>query len=272
MTTSTVKDIEQEIAGIHDVPTLLRMSQEEDAGPHRRGVLNALQSRIGQVVMESQQDIAPAPANDPAEMRFAGIPSSLPSSISMLSGIQDELVETVEDLFAVEANRALRDEGDTPVTGGSVTHRSTPIVTLYLPTDQGYSPRQVPATNVLMLLRSGWLDRCPDCHRPDCRLNGDLNDCPAVPKRQFAWCPVGRHKRIYDPTPPKGVTVVLDAAADENEIVLDTYSNLPPEARIRARLEQHLFAYHPEEASALGLRPQSPRDRLAGAPQLGAEV
>lgn len=283
----TVAQVEAQIAQVGDVETLLHLSREEADGPHRRGVLNAIQNRIGAVMVERQSGpLAPVdPANavdpyGPAAFRQpeplvpVGAGSPLTTEMMKLAA-NDQVTETTQDIFDLASNQAKRDEQ--AIAAGTITHRSAPLVLLYAPTDHGFVPTTVPAGNVLDCLKRGFSAVCPDCGRDNCRVNGDQNDCPAIEARKFAWCPVGRHKRIYDPLPPRrkdgrAAAVAVAVVVDENEVALPQYDGLAPEARIKARMDQHLLAYHPEEAAAMGLVAQSPRERIAGSPQLGPNV
>lgn len=230
---SPMREIMPAINAITDVPTLAALGQQERAGAARVGVLNAIQGRIGAVML------AQGPA-DPGG--------------------------TVEDLLDMPGNREMVANGEqTAIVSGKVTTNHPARVPLWFKGLHAYMPRLVAAGGVAEAIRAGAFDYCPDCGMRDCGLlpdgrpSGNVNACPARENKvAFSRCPVCS-KRVFDPG-----AAAMQQPTEDGEIVVESYGNLPPEARIKARAQQHILAYHPEEASAYGITPQTPRDRIAG--------
>lgn len=241
------------VEGIGALDSLQALGAAERQGENRSGVLNLIQNRIGQVVMET------------------GGAVSQPISPELMALLQasGEIVETTEDIFASDANRRLHEEGEHAIVRGTVTTRTARKVTVFVPTDMGYVPRLIKRAGLGQALKGGARTACPDCGRTDCcvdprtgRFSGDWNACAGRPKRPFMRCPRCA-KRFHDLLP---TGQVAEREADAMEIASTTYAQVSPEKRIQARMDQHLLAYHPEEAAAFGIVPQNPRDRVAGAP------
>lgn len=141
------------------------------------------------------------------------------------------------------------------------THTGADLVVLYFPTSWGWESREVPSTNVRMLMGAGARRVCGDCGTscsPD-PLNPQFNNCPGRPKFAARQCPVcGR--LIYDfearSVNADLLTDVNPADTDEADGVLisnDDYSSLTPASRTKAKMDRHIRAYHPETADAMGI-------------------
>ena len=147
--------------------------------------------------------------------------------------------------------------------GATVTHTTSALRRAYKPTPQGYTPRNVAAANLPMLIRQGWLAACPDCGRANCGVDGNLNDCTGRPPRAYRTCPecrithadgtVGEY-RIWDDLPigaPK-----LAGGNDPNEIRDGLSASSTPATRTEALWRAHMLAYHPQEAPTYGVYAQ----------------
>lgn len=201
-----------------------------------------------------------------AARREAGEDDGLtPSPEQLLIASSEGKVEmTSEDLFALQT----RDSGGrvAPVAqrerehqGASITHQTSALVRVYKPTDWGYTPRTIPASNLSMVIRNGWLAACPDCGRANCSVNGDPNDCPGRPKRMFRECPLGarcnngKPKRMYDPLPTS--LVHEESPTDPFQISDGAYDQSTPASRTLNIVRAHVLAFHPQEAPEYGFYP-----------------
>jgi hypothetical protein len=244
----TVKQVETLVNRITDIQALLTISQSDD----RRGVQQAIAARIGTLTLERAMD------------------GSISDEELALAGggpVEGTGISTHEDIFANPANAAARAAGEQgAVTGGTVDHRTLGTRRVFVLTQDGWMPRNVPVANLAILFADGAKPACGHCGLATCRASRTAGpyDCPQMPKRNFVRCPVCR-KRFYDPQNPDGRATVDGEAADPMEISIGTYEGSTPELRIRARLGRHMLAYHSEEAMVLGIRP-APADPMLTSP------
>jgi hypothetical protein len=169
-----------------------------------------------------------------------------------------------EDKQSTTHERAIGGDGEAQ----NFTHTTANLVVLYFPTPWGWESREVPSTNMRMCINAGARINCGDCGgscSPDPR-NPQYNNCPGREKFMARQCPVcGR--LIYD---FGGRSVNADLLSDTNALRLeetsgevliedDAYTLATPAARTKAELDRHIFAYHPSEATSLGITdPQPP--------------
>mgnify|MGYP001588896669 FL=1 len=162
------------------------------------------------------------------------------------SAIPDE--ETVEDLFdsGLAASEGLTRE--TPRDRLEISH-TRPGRAIMWKTDRQTGRvyrRTVPTRNMLANIRNGWSMTCPFCGDEECSDNP--NECPGREKSVNIRCTVcGR--RFFDPGPDLQIE---ELAGDEAELhdadLIET-----PEQRVRRMRNDHIIAYHPSRARALGL-------------------
>lgn len=196
----------------------------------------------------------------------------------LIAAAQGNVAMTNEDIFTMQA--AGTDGRPTAVAqrepehqAATITHQTAGKVRVYKPTPQGYSPRIVPASNLPMLIRAGWLAACPDCGRANCSVNGDLNDCPAREPRRFRTCPISTcRKRIWDPIAIGQVEFDEEGhERDPNEINDGAYDLSTPETRTLAMWRAHMLAFHPQESPTYGV--YADRVPVTGLnPQVGTEA
>lgn len=177
------------------------------------------------------------------------------------AGIKRKTVQTVEDIFDLTGASdpdiaAKRAPGDR----GTVTHTTENKVTMWKPNPpNGWLPRAVPIGNIALCLDSGWLPRCPMCNTTDC--TEDPNSCAGRAEPVlFRVCPVcGKH--VHDNLAyATDLSADVDGEPDPNQIQDAAYANSSSQTRTKARLDRHMLGFHPEEAAAYGLQPQTPRD------------
>ncbi len=155
---------------------------------------------------------------------------------------QGKIDVSQEDIFELASKREAGQEDS-----GSITHQRPGTVRLYKPTARGYSPRNVPVTNLPSLLANGWKSKCPDCGG-DC--GPDPNACPGREKMGFRVCPVPScGKKIHDFQAEEAVEVDVDP----NLIKDGAYIESTPATRTKAAMDIHILARHPQEARAAGL-------------------
>lgn len=250
--------VERALTEVADVGDLLALSREEQGGQARKGVLNAIQNRIGAVVTEGGR-----------------VPHQVDGLDLFLAESGGAMV-TREDIRSVAGNA----EVDAPVTGGTVEHRTAKRVVMYFPEKGvGYLPKLIPSTNIAICLQGGARHACPDCGRRDCSwvlnpngtLTVDPNECTGRPRRKFTRCPVCA-RTFYDLAPVRGQTLPAAALADEDELDLGSYADTTPEARLRVRMHRHAAAAHPDEAEALGIRVDRRGEGFGGRPTVSTVV
>ncbi len=144
---------------------------------------------------------------------------------------------------------------------GTVTHTKPGLVRVYKPTPFGYKARYIPATNVPMALKNGFLARCPDCGG-EC---GDgANDCPQRPKRMYRTCSVPQcGKKIFD-FEQQEIDALEGDQNDPMAIRDDAYMQSTPELRTKAVMDKHMLLIHPNEAAAAGILAPAQREVQRG--------
>lgn len=144
---------------------------------------------------------------------------------------------------------------DTRASGDrvNVTTGRPGMITLYRPTDYGWMPQEVPETRLDTCLDAGWATECQDCrgHCGQGEDRADLNSCPGRELRQYDFCP-RCSKKFFDPQPdPKLNTRIVE---DENRVsVYGSRDVTTPAIRIRANIDEHILAYHPNDAPTYGI-------------------
>jgi hypothetical protein len=204
-----------------------------------------------------------------AAERAVGAPSPEEMMVAAAAG---NIEMTNEDIFAMQLRNGASLATRAPeYQGATVTHSTAGLRRAYKPTGHGYQPRNVPATNLAMLVKAGWLAACPDCGRADCGVDGDQNGCTGRAKRAFRRCPLPVcRKRFWDPLETTGATRGAEKA-DPAEIVDDAYAQSTPETRTLAVWRAHMLAFHPQESPAYGIFPQM--GIMTGLnPQVGTEA
>lgn len=172
------------------------------------------------------------------------------------AGIKKRPVTTVEDIFQFADPNDREARG--PDDHGSISHTTMPKVTMWKPNPPfGWTPREVPVANIGMLLDNGWAPRCPDCGTADC--TSDPNSCSGRSPLAYRECPVC-NKKVFDNVAFESDLNADDEEPDPNKIADDAYITATPASRTKARLDRHMLGFHPEEAAARGLIPQTPRD------------
>lgn len=142
--------------------------------------------------------------------------------------------------------------GDAPqgYQGGTITHRRPVEVWMWKPTQYGWRPRKIKATNIRHAIEDGWLAYCGDCKSQTCGVPGgtDVNKCPGREPLKFRRCPVCG-KRVMDAP----AMARFESEDDESEIVDEGLMPSTPEQRTKVRLETHMATYHPQEAPNYGI-------------------
>ena len=155
---------------------------------------------------------------------------------------QGKIDVSQEDIFDLAVKRAQGQE-DT----GTIRHQRPGMVRVYKPTPWGYSPRDIPVTNLPNVLMQGWKPKCPDCGGS---CSAEPNSCPGREKVAYRMCPVaGCSKKVYD----FQHTETQEASDDPNLIQDEAYIQSTPAARTKAALDVHILSRHPTEARAAGL-------------------
>ena len=180
---------------------------------------------------------------------------------------------TDEDIFKLQSASGASGERAPEHQSARVTHQSGGLVRLYKPTPQGYRPRRVPAANLPMLIRNGWLAACPDCGRANCSINGKINDCPGRAPRLYRTCPIVTCGKVFeDPAELEGPGLATDSRVrDPNEIQDGAYATSTPETRTLAMWRSHMLAVHPQEAATAGIAPLV-QQAVGMQPQVGTEA
>lgn len=237
----TVKQMEERIATISDTSALREIAKTDD----RAGVQKATAARLGDLMLHAMEP---------------GSVSAEEEQLATQGIVSDEEM----GIFEIPANaEALKEGANGAVTSGTITHRGIQPRILFLKTKDGWMRREVPASNVPMLLATMGPDKSPmwkincghcglaSCRGPNSEFGEGPFDCPNMPKRQFARCPVCR-KKFYDPLDPEHPLSAEER--EEGEIAIDTLSEKSPKERILARLAPHMSGYHEQESFIYDLR------------------
>lgn len=208
----------------------------------------------------------PAPGSEqgPAPVQNQGATAILDEPLPAPN--EEEIALAYNDLDSVETTESLESLGqEVPdeIVRGAVTHKGPKYITLY---DREGRSRLIPAPNLRVCLANGLSLRCPLCKGRHTDLGP--NACPAQAKLMYTVCPVaecngGNPKTIYDSRAlveadgKAGKAPGSERGQAENDDPLRLDFGVPntAEARVRARLEQHVLAYHPTHARIMGLLP-----------------
>ncbi len=170
-----------------------------------------------------------------------------------------------QDIF-IEENADQMETVNERVSGSSgelntYKHTTAKLVVVYFPTTWGWESREVPSTNVRLVVGSGARYNCGDCNgdcSPDPR-NPQYNNCPGRPKFATMQCPqCGRLVYDFD---ARSVNADLlqdsnpSRASDaEGTLIEDpVFATSTPTLRLTASLTNHMLRYHAEAAFARGL-------------------
>ena len=145
-----------------------------------------------------------------------------------------------------ETEEELEEPQDALFRGGTVQHSRPGTVIMWKPTPQGFFPRVVSVTSILMNLQNGWSDVCPDCEG---QHSADPNECPNREPTKLLVCPVCR-KRIYDNLGVKPVEV-----EDDPNVIPEAYEASTPESRTKVQLDLHMWMRHPRTAQMMNVPP-----------------
>ena len=143
-------------------------------------------------------------------------------------------------------------EDGSPVT---TTHTRPGTLTMYKPTEgQGYVPRTVSASAIVLLLNEGWSEHCPECGNDHIGKDGkpstDPNLCSAREPVALRICPVCQ-KRIYDNV---RFTEQAQAVDDDPNVIKDeAYAASSPEERTSVLLNLHLWVCHARQAQMMNV-------------------
>ena len=166
-------------------------------------------------------------------------------------------------------------ERGTGSSGESQTfkHTTAKLVVVYAPTSWGWESREVPSTNVRLVIGAGMRYNCGDCNgdcSPDPR-NPQYNNCPGRPKFATMQCPVCG-KLAYDfgarsvnADLLNGVNPSRASDADGTLIEDPVFAGTSPAQRLSASLSTHMRRYHEIEAEARGLGREGTAAELAAA-------
>jgi hypothetical protein len=191
----------------------------------------------------------------PRRQRAAAVTTPTPEAVFIAThqGKVDTSSEDLRDLLPDESF-------DSDVQGGRAEHTRPGLVTMYKPTPFGYSPRDIPETNMANAIRNGWKVNCPDCGGS---CGKDPNSCSGRQGRAYRICPVaGCGKRVYD-YQVVDEALLFEDDDDPNLIRDNAYTKATPELRTKAALDEHLLGYHPREARAAGLTVPGQREAAA---------
>lgn len=174
-------------------------------------------------------------------------PVDVPSPATMLlAETEGKMVQGTEEI-QIEAGAA-----PPGYQGGTITHNRPVMVWMWKPTQYGWRPRQIKATNIKHAITDGWLAYCGDCRSQRCGVPGgdDVNKCPGREPLKFRRCPICQ-RRVFDaPVTAKAP----EGEDDEAEIVDEAMkAATTPEQRTKTRLETHMSVFHPQEALNYGL-------------------
>jgi hypothetical protein len=173
---------------------------------------------------------------------------------------EDEFIAANEAGVAVET-QTLNDNAEEispnqfkQVGGARVEHTGPGLVRLYKRSAYGWNPVEVPSNRLKMLLqgdgKGNYRTSCGDCQKNDCE-----GRCPESMTLQYRLCPVPScRKKVYD-SPPTDERKVEEAPG---QIEDETYVKSTPETRTQAKLDAHMFHYHPTEMTSLA--PDSSRN------------
>jgi hypothetical protein len=164
------------------------------------------------------------------------------------------------EVFAAENERKMEEtveqaqgEDGSPVV---TTHNRAGTLVMYKPTEsQGYVPRTVSVSAIRLLIRQGWHETCPECHKKHINTDGqestDPNLCSVRDPVAVRVCPVCP-KRIYDNV---GFSEQADSEDDPNVIQDDAYDTSTPASRTLASLNLHLWVRHTRQAQMMNVPP-----------------
>ncbi len=164
------------------------------------------------------------------------------------------------EVFAAENERKMEEsvERATGEDGNPVvtTHTRAGTLIMYKPTEtQGYVPKTVSVSAIRLLIRQGWHETCPECHKKHINKDGqestDPNLCSARDPVAVRVCSVCS-KRIYDNV---GLFKEADTEDDPNVIEDDAYDLSTPASRTQASLNVHLWVRHTRQAQMMNVPP-----------------
>ena len=194
-------------------------------------------------------------ASDRAKAQRLGVRTLTQASV----GVEDVApVGRSAEVFAAENERKMEEtveraqgEDGSPVV---TTHTRAGTLVMYKPTErQGYVPRTVSVSSIRLLIRQGWHEDCPECHKKHLNKDGvestDPNLCSAREPVAVRICPVCQ-KRIYDNVQ------FSEQAEDEDDpnIIRDqALEASTPASRSLASLHLHLWVRHTRQAQMMNI-------------------
>lgn len=145
--------------------------------------------------------------------------------------------------------------------GQTFTHTTAKLKVVYFPTTWGWESREVPSTNLRLVVGAGARINCGDCNgdcSPDPR-NPQYNNCPSRPKFATMQCPTCG-KLAYDFDARSVNADLLNGqnparAADAEGTLLEdpAFASTTPTQRLSALVTAHMRRYHLDAAEARGL-------------------
>ena len=171
---------------------------------------------------------------------------------------QQANIETEEVNQEVSEDRSMS-------AGVLVTHKTKGMVVIYHPVTWGWESVKVPIPSLASCLNRGFTVECGDCGgncSPD-PMNPTPNACPGRAKFATRRCPKCT-KLIYDFDarnihPVALENQVLGRDTEEADIQDDSYERATPASRTKAKLDEHILAYHPSDATVYGIGGADPR-------------
>lgn len=161
------------------------------------------------------------------------------------------VIETEEDINAALGDSEDRLEGE---DYGTVRHTTPGLVQVYkLQANGVWKPVPVPVKNLNDQFRQGARANCPLCNTRTC---DGLNGCEGKEKVAVMLCPVCEKVFYDDPKAAEraGQNRMLSAANREMLVDSDDTDGLKtPQARLKAKRDRHIVAYHPQEGMAMGI-------------------
>lgn len=162
------------------------------------------------------------------------------------------LIETEEDINEALGSDTERLEGE---DYGTVSHTTPGLVQVYKRQANGtWQPRNVPVKNLSDQFRQGARANCPLCNTRTC---DGMNGCAGKEKVAVILCPVCS-KVLYDNPGAAEAAGQRRLLSEANREMLveggEDDSLTTPQARLRAKRDRHIVAFHPEEGMAMGLR------------------
>jgi hypothetical protein len=214
-----------------------------------------LDEAVGEPEPEPVVPVAPLAAPQMVDQPQTAPGAERPSEADVaISQFGDKRQTSVTDAYEELEGVTRTNEGDQM----NVTHSTAASVILYKPTLDGnghimkgaWRPVKVRASNMRDAYSHGFRSSCPDCGG---HCTEAINSC-AAKQRLYMRCPESSCRKQIADTYNDALGVVVEDDPDDPLMLTYELTNLTPEQRVKAKVDDHLRAFHPASARARGIR------------------